>query len=129
MKVKTSDLIGRALDYAVALAEGGTELWYDTVAIWWIKINGEDHALSPGWGSRSFTPSTDWRQGGRIIDCERICVNAYLDPVEGWNACVYIGRARRYHLNGSTPLIAAMRCYVASKLGDEIEVPDQLGKT
>jgi hypothetical protein len=24
---------------------------------------------------------------------------------------------------GITPLIAAMRCYVASKLGDEVEIP------
>ena len=28
--------------------------------------------------------------------------------------------------NGPTPLIAAMRCYVASKLGDEVEVPVEL---
>ena len=28
-------------------------------------------------------------------------------------------------LIGSTHLIAAMRCYVASKLGDEVEVPDE----
>lgn len=27
---------------------------------------------------------------------------------------------------GPTPLIAAMRCYVASKLGDEVEVPEEL---
>ena len=29
-------------------------------------------------------------------------------------------------LYGPTPLIAAMRCYVASKLGDEIEIPEEL---
>ena len=28
--------------------------------------------------------------------------------------------------HGPTPLIAAMRCYVASKLGDEVDVPDEL---
>jgi hypothetical protein len=28
---------------------------------------------------------------------------------------------------GPTPLIAAMRCYVASKLGDEVEIPSELG--
>lgn len=27
---------------------------------------------------------------------------------------------------GPTPLIAAMRCYVASKLGDEVEIPEEL---
>ena len=29
-------------------------------------------------------------------------------------------------IHGPTPLIAAMRCYVASKLGDEVEVPEEL---
>jgi hypothetical protein len=28
--------------------------------------------------------------------------------------------------HGHTPLIAAMRCYVASKLGEEIDVPEEL---
>ncbi len=27
---------------------------------------------------------------------------------------------------GPTPLIAAMRCYVASKLGDEVDIPEEL---
>jgi hypothetical protein len=31
-----------------------------------------------------------------------------------------------YEGTGSTPLIAAMRCYVASKLGDEVEIPKEL---
>jgi hypothetical protein len=29
---------------------------------------------------------------------------------------------------GSTPLIAAMRCYVASKLGDDVKIPNELAK-
>jgi hypothetical protein len=38
---------------------------------------------------------------------------------------------RSYHVDedaviGHTPLIAAMRCYVASKLGDEVEIPEGL---
>jgi hypothetical protein len=28
--------------------------------------------------------------------------------------------------HGPTPLIAAMRCYVASKLGDAVEIPEEL---
>jgi len=31
-------------------------------------------------------------------------------------------------LTGPTPLIAATRCYVASKLGDDIEIPEELTK-
>jgi hypothetical protein len=30
------------------------------------------------------------------------------------------------HEYGPTPLIAAMRCYVASRLGDEVDVPEEL---
>lgn len=30
--------------------------------------------------------------------------------------------------DGTTPLIAAMRCYVASKLGDVVDVPEELAK-
>jgi len=32
------------------------------------------------------------------------------------------------HGKGPTPLIAAMRCYVASKLGDEVEIPQELAQ-
>jgi hypothetical protein len=38
-----------------------------------------------------------------------------------WAAEVEAGE---YEHDGQTPLIAAMRCYVASKLGDEIEIPE-----
>ena len=27
---------------------------------------------------------------------------------------------------GPTPLIAAMRCYVSGKLGDEVDIPEEL---
>lgn len=33
---------------------------------------------------------------------------------------------RTSELIGPTPLIAAMRCYVASKLGDNVEIPEKL---
>ena len=35
---------------------------------------------------------------------------------------------KRWWRNGPTPLIAAMRCYVISKLGEEVEVPDELAR-
>lgn len=34
----------------------------------------------------------------------------------------------KHYLCGPTPLIAAMRCFVASKLGDEVEIPEELVK-
>ena len=59
--------------------------------------------------------SSDWAFGGPIIQREMIAI--YGD----WNATLGEGT-----YEGPTPLIAAMRCYVASVLGDEVEVPDGL---
>jgi hypothetical protein len=123
MKIKTAGLIDTALDCAVAKAEGGTHFWSDGVATHWIKLRGEDRALSGGW-AQSYLPSTIWSQGGPIIEREAITVSQG-SPVKGleWMACD-AGSTHVQH--GPTYLIAAMRCYVASKLGDEVDVPDEL---
>ena len=63
--------------------------------------------------------STNWAKGGPIIEREEICV---LAPVRG----LWRGRKEGRTQYGPTPLIAAMRCYVASKLGDTIEVPEEI---
>lgn len=116
--------MGAALEWAVAKCEGGEGLWYDTVFTHWIKINGKDCALSKGW-AQSFTPSTDWVQGGPIIEREGITLG---DAGGSWVA----GKSwaddffSSFVMYGPTPLIAAMRCYVASKMGDEIEIPQEL---
>jgi hypothetical protein len=93
--MKTSELTGAALDWAVAKCEGLRFEEWET------------------WGNYS----TDWAQGGPIIEREGIA----LLPPELAEMPGYEGR-------GETLLIAAMRCYVTSKLGDEIEVPEDLNK-
>ena len=65
--------------------------------------------------------STDWAQGGPIIERERITVVAMPDG--SWQSQ---GKDLRPHFHNPTPLIAAMRCYVASKLGEEVELPEGL---
>ena len=75
----------------------------------------------------TFKPSTDWAQGGPIIEREKIGLHCgdgtWGVDVGIWEAshsrCLHIKR-------GPTPLIAAMRCYVASQMGDEIELPEEL---
>ena len=74
--------------------------------------------------------STAWSQGGPIIEREKIDLNHYrlADKTVMWEASGSIGAkgaGYRYAV-GPTPLIAAMRCYVASKLGDEVEIPNEL---
>lgn len=72
-------------------------------------------------------PTCNWSQGGPIIERE---VSTLLRVIgTGWIAqknydCATDLEAPSY--NGPTALIAAMRCFVASKLGDEVDVPDEL---
>lgn len=97
--MKTNELTGSSLDWAVAKCEG-TRLEYGLT---------DDERYS-----------TNWAQGGAIIEREKISV------IEGTNDEWQAGKRPYKFYYGPTPLIAAMRCYVASKLGDEVEVPNGL---
>lgn len=110
--MRTSDLVGAALDWVVAKCEG-----YET-----LMHRGELNTLftDNGW-----KPSTNWAQGGPIIERERIDCISDPNGSAGWLGRNYVNQ-KIIALYGSTPLIAAMRCYVASKLGDEIEIPEGL---
>ena len=107
--MKTSELTDEALDWAVAECQGHDFPAADAV-------------------SGIFNPSTEWSQGGPIIERERIAVD-YRDTFDWWVAYVNGGTDEEYGCTGPTPLIAAMRCYVASVLGDEIELPTELGES
>jgi hypothetical protein len=102
MMTKTTDLIGADLDRAVAAADGNIEPF------------GID-----GW-----QPSTEWGQGGPIIERERIAVKA--NGYGWWFARIAGDFGQGEWMRGDTPLIAAMRCYVAHKLGNKIDIPDEL---
>ena len=112
MKIKTQDLTGPALDWAVAKCEGFTPhqtYMYDTPTLW--KI-----------GHR-YSPSTDWAQGGPIIEREKISVY-WNKPRQQWIAMH--GGYLRFYRGHTTPLIAAMRCYCSAKLGDEVDISEEL---
>ena len=109
MKIKTSEATPRQLNWLAAKCEG---------IVW------EQGDLDAGEYGPGFAPATDWAEGGPIIEREKIrldttwnCEDGYwsarMDTVGGWWL-------------GDTPLIAAMRCYVVSKMGDEIEIPEEL---
>jgi hypothetical protein len=115
--MKTCDLSGPALDWAVAKCEQG-EFMDKT---WWADFGDES------------CYSTDWSQGGPIIEQEKISVVLDRDrvfdqgePIERWYATRPMTCDTEYTEYGHTPLIAAMRTYVASKLGDEVEIPEEL---
>lgn len=110
--MKVSELTGVALDWAVAKCENHA-LTLDTFLSEWERYN--------------CAASIDWAQAGPIIEREKIQVRLFADDGSIWFA--HLG-AQPFPLDaqatGKTPLIAAMRCYVASKLGDDIEVPLEL---
>jgi len=75
-------------------------------------------------GIKDYSPSTNWVQGGPIIEREKITPQ-YMDRGY-WRAWTEVGEKAHKVAYGPTPLIAAMRCYVASRLGDEVELPEEL---
>jgi hypothetical protein len=112
--MKTTELTGVALDWAVATAER-IAFEFDCGAL---IINGSDY----------YCPSEDWAQGGAIIEREEIELTRGSPDANEWVATIdlFEGDVMRESQSGETPLIAAMRCYVASKLGDEVEIPEEL---
>jgi hypothetical protein len=105
----TSELKNAALDWAVAKCEGIATRH---------KGNFIYYAVD---GGSIYGPSKKWAQGGPIIQKSLLGVSP--DSQYGWRCNSYMDETGYY---GSTPLIAAMRCYVASNLGDEVEIPLEL---
>ena len=121
--VKTSELTGSALDWAVAKCgewDGNTDA--DLLGY----VRGAD-----GW---AYNPSIDWSQGGAIIEWEKITLRFSENNwvAEWWadNSGMAKNPAQRFCPNrfevGPTPLVAAMRCFVASRLGAEVDVTSEL---
>ncbi len=105
MKIKTNELNGAALDWAVAKCE-------DTLL-----------------DSTLYEYSTDWAWGGPIIERERI--DLYFIGHDAVDNGLPIWRAEKlgeWGEEGPNPMIAAMRCYVGSVMGNEVELPEALAK-
>lgn len=126
MRVKTGELKGVALDWAVEnailLDKVGNPEQRSAIATRNMRVRGElcSYCLN-------------WAQGGSIIEREiaNLWKHNKLDPNEPdvWTAAAYHKApdgTMLYYEDGPTPLIAAMRCFVSSKLGDEVDVPEEL---
>lgn len=125
MKIKSSELTGIALDWAVAQCEGKVEQ----------GVYGKPELLESGLHlhycdvllSHPYSPSTDWAEGGTLIQRDLMEVMPWLcmDDIT-WEVRRFISERELFAEYGSTPLIAAMRCLCRSKLGDEVDIPDEL---
>ena len=120
MKIHTKDLTGAALDWSVAVALG------------WKLERPQDGQFIDNDGNRwlagyrqyapkiSFSPSSNWAQGGPLVQSQLFWVEE--QSYDQWGA-EGVGGETQY---GPTALIAICRAVVACKLGDEVDVPDEL---
>lgn len=114
MKKYVTELQGAELDYLVAHAEGLASI-----------IEGDVCYID---GKEVFSPSSNSSQAWPILERENITINPQ------WNASVRVNRkivdphgkeivsSFNIYKCGQTPLQAAMRCYVASKFGEKVNV-------
>lgn len=130
MKVAVQDLAGAALDWSVAVCEGGR--WdADRCLFVWAFLGIKDAFI------QAAPPySSSWQDGGPIIEREGLTVrtlwldgrrrngeDAYRVDLDFHEGRMTLGELSQY---GPTPLVAAMRCYVAYTLGDHVELPDEV---
>lgn len=126
MRVKITEITGPALDWVVAqvvhadlqrtygepVFDPKTKRIYQTQGLRQIGVN--------------YSPSTNWTQGGPIIESNEIDLKSVEEGV--WQASNIFDDMEWYHFLGYSPLEAAMRCHVAHKLGEEVEIPEELLK-
>ena len=98
-------------------ASGSVDLFYFDKAEAELEVNGAMNGYAEG-----FEPSTNWADGGPII--ERVKIDTAYENNQ-WFAYESLGDCCDPSV-GKTLLIAAMRCFVTSRLGDEAEVPEAL---
>jgi len=103
--MKVSKISGGLLDCLVATCEG---------------VSAEAARLFHNEGHYNY--SCNWAQGGLII--ERECINLEWTGIP--SADFFCTIQGEHEQSGTTPLVAAMRCYVASKLGDTVTIPTEL---
>ena len=115
--IKVAEATERQLDWLVAYAQGRTptlnmnshgRVWHG----WWLATGGEYERM-PNY-------SNDWAHGGPIIEREVISVYRMTSD---WSAAYNPSGAAQ---DGPTPLIAAMRCYCCAKLGEFVDIPEEL---
>lgn len=110
VKVNSRDLSGSGLDYAVSICVG----LRNPDGVVYCSYHGNIH---------KFKPCENWSQGGVII--EREGISWHCGNKSNWHAYMY---GSFENVSGETPLIAAMRCYVVSKLGESVLIPVEFAK-
>ena len=115
MKIKVSQATNLQIDWAVAHCQN-LQLQTEQYVV---GVAGEDGTY--------YQPSTDWAQGGPIIEQEKIGILFYVDHIpDDADEPIWVASCGGERALGDTPLIAAMRCYVILELDNEIDIPEEL---
>lgn len=101
MTIKPSELEGQELDLAVGARAGLDVRIGASGSVYWVADSGQIY---------DWKPSTDWKQGGPLIQRERISI-IDVDGYDFWKASRMDDKALVITAYGHTALVAAMRCY------------------
>ena len=110
--MKTSELTDAALDWAVARARGlrpSLFIFQQT-----------------GFLAKEHHYSTNPTYGHPILEQERLDLSHLGDGTYAASKYIHKFHARAYEQMGPTMLIAGLRCFVESELGDEVDIPKEL---
>lgn len=141
IEVKTSELVGPALDWAVfcAVYKGMQPEIHVIESVTvdrkpFIKPLEFPRAVSLSYSGAygiecRWSPSGDWEHGGPLIDKYLIDLTVEHPSMICAALCDENGRYIDDKVSfGSTHLIAACRAIVAARLGDTVQIPDELAE-
>jgi len=130
MKIKTVELVGVALDYAVAIAtDKRTRVYIGYFSVLTGNASGHDHISH-------FTPTARWSDVGPLVDQYKVWLSPPVndphpdpDMPDGWDAEIYDadGMEKVAHIIGApTARLAVCRAIVTARLGETVDIPDAL---
>lgn len=124
IEVRVSNLVGAALDWAVAQVEGIETSWRYGREL--VKVHDRGGIKLVESIRSIYSPSTDWSQGGPLVDKHHGGLHYEAHLVDA-NFRYSSGPGRTgFWCYGPTALIAFCRGLVKAKLGDTIQVPKEL---
>ncbi|MCE1033154.1 DUF2591 domain-containing protein [Pseudomonas asiatica] len=125
IEVKTADLTGEALGWAVGKAEGlDLQLAppsYNGVP-WRVFARYQGQAIEH---TKRYNPWEDWALGGPLIEKHMVSLHCPQSTDDVWAGWVITDKGEFCQAGDSAP-IAACRAIVAAKLGDTVQVPKEL---
>lgn len=128
VEMKTCDLEGEALDWAVATAQGWIRYEEDSVELgWYWHTEPENAPYGPIIYLGDWRPSNNWSQCGPLIEKHMVRTHYAADTEKRADAGCIAQTWRPYaEAYGRTLLIAACRAIVLAKLGENVNVPAEL---